>query len=326
MTRRHAALACALLVAACAAPPRSPEAFAFGVMGDTPYNDGEEKEFVGMIGRVNTEALAFVVHVGDIKNGVTPCSDALYARRKAQFDASRHPFIYTPGDNEWTDCRWGHAPYADPIERLARLRQEFFDSPTSLGARRIDTAVQESYPENRRWTHANVVFVTLNVPGSNNNVGYDSANNAEAHARDEANRRWLLAAVDQALADGARALVVLIQANPWRTDKRAKAYAPFLTSLEDAARRFARPVLFVHGDTHTFQVDAPLTDSAGRPVVNVTRLETYGSPFVGWVKVTVDPADPQPFAIEGRLLGIVPDEPSRPRTDQREMSPRGGPR
>ena len=301
MTSRRALAACALLLSACAAPPRSPEAFAFGVMGDVPYSGREEEAFVRMVARVDGEPLAFVVHVGDIKDGASPCTDALYARRKAQFDASRHPFIYTPGDNEWTDCRYGRAPLADPIERLARLRQVYFDSAYSLGLRRIETAVQEGYPENRRWTHANVMFVTLNVPGSDNNVGHDSANDAEAHGRDRANRRWLARAVDEALAGGAAALVVLIQANPWRIHKQPRAYAPFLASLEDAARRFAKPVLFVHGDTHTFRVDWPLANA------NVTRLETYGSPFVGWVRVLVDPADPQPFRIQGNLYAIVPE-------------------
>ncbi len=43
---RLAALALALLAAACATTPRSPEGFVFGVMGDAPYSAGEEKPFV----------------------------------------------------------------------------------------------------------------------------------------------------------------------------------------------------------------------------------------------------------------------------------------
>jgi len=301
MTRRWIAAA-ALLATACAAPPRSPDGFTFGVMGDVPYNKREEAAFVAMMPKLDEEPLAFVVHVGDIGHGAAACSDATYARRKAQFDASRHPFIYTPGDNEWTDCRYAKA---DPIERLARLREVFFATPASLGASRIATAVQESYPENRLWTHANVVFVTLNVPGSDNNVGYDARNDAEARSRDAANARWLAHAVDEAIAHRAPALVIFVQADPWYTDRQRQAFATFLASLREAARRFAKPVLFVHGDSHTFRVDAPLAEPDGTPVANVTRLETYGSPFVGWIRVAVDPADPQPFRIEGNLYAIV---------------------
>ena len=295
-----------LLVVACAAPPRSPEAFSFGVMGDVPYNEPEEQAFAAMLPTLDREPLAFVVHVGDIQRGAAACSDATYERRKAQFDASAHAFIYTPGDNEWTDCRYTPAPTNDPIERLARLRRVFFDTPTSLGRSRIATAVQEGYPENRRWTIDGAQFVTLDVPGSDNNFGYDARNDAEAGARNAANGRWLAAAVDEAIARGARVLVIMVQANPWRIERRPQAFAPFLASLVSAARRFAGPVLFVHGDTHTFRVDGPLTDADGAPVANVTRLETYGSPFVGWVKVTVDRADPQPFGFEGKLFTVVP--------------------
>jgi len=304
-TRRLAALALALLAAGCAAPARSPDAFAFGVMGDVPYNAGQEEAFVRMIGRLDAEPLAFVVHIGDIKGGAEACTDALFARRRAQFDQSRHPFLYTPGDNEWTDCRYGKPPLADPIERLSRLRQVFFATPASLGIARIATRVQDGYPENRAWTHGRVAFVTLNVPGADNNVGHDAANDAEARARDAANARWLARSVDDAIAANAAALVILVQANPWRIHKRRDAYAPFLASLTQAARRFVRPVLFVHGDTHTYRIDAPLADAQG-PVANVIRLETYGSPFVGWVQVDVDPADPQPFRIEGHLEALVP--------------------
>ena len=304
MTRRWLGAA-ALVLAGCASPPPSPDAFSFGVMGDTPYNEREEKAFAAMLPDLDHEPLAFVVHVGDIQHGAAACSDATYERRKAQFDASANPFLYTPGDNEWTDCRYERPPHNDPIERLDRLRQVFFDNATSLGRRRLATAVQPGYPENRRWVVGKVEFVTLDIPGSNNNAGYDARNDVEARARDAANERWLAAAVDDAIAADARALVLFIQADIWDTEK-PRAYASFRASLIEAARRFARPVLFVHGDSHTYRVDAPLFDANGVPVANVTRLETYGSPFVGWVKVTVDPADPQPFGIRGNLYSIVP--------------------
>src|SRR5438477_12191796 len=97
--------ASALLVAQCAiVRPPGAEAFAFGVMGDTPYNEREETEFVRMLDGLEREKLAFVVHVGDFKaGGNSRCSDELFAKRKAQFDRSAHPFVYTPGDNDWID-------------------------------------------------------------------------------------------------------------------------------------------------------------------------------------------------------------------------------
>ena len=293
-----------LLAAGCALRPPSPEAFDFGVMGDTPYSDAEEVHFLRMIRRMNAEPLAFVVHVGDIKPGSgMACSDALFEKRKAQFDGSVHALIYTPGDNEWTDCRRRSSGGMDPIERLARLRQVFFATPNSLGKEPIATQVQAGYPENRLWARSRVRFVTLNIPGSDNNVGYDAANDAEARDRNEANRRWLERAVEETEKSGDAALAIFIQANPWFSGK--PVYEDFLAQLRAAARRLRRPVLFVHGDTHLFRIDTPFVDAGGEPIANLTRLETYGSPSVGWVKVRVDPADPQVFRMQGHLRALV---------------------
>jgi hypothetical protein len=252
-----------------------------------------------------------VIHVGDIKNGSDDCSDALYAKRKAEFDASAHPFIYTPGDNEWTDCRRGGK---DPIERLARLRQVFFADRRSLGRERIETWAQDrcaddacrcpAHPENRFWTRAGVRFVTLNIPGSNNNMGFDAANDAEAACRNEANARWLEQAVHASERSQTRALVIAIQADPWAPKK--PVYEPFLHQVRDAARRLRKPVLLVHGDSHLLTIDTPFRDSMGNTIDNITRLETYGSPFVGWVKVTVDPDDPEVFSFSPQLQALAP--------------------
>jgi hypothetical protein len=305
---RIAAAALALLLAGCAAKPPQPDAFVFGVLGDTPYTAREETEFLGMIERINHEPLAFSIHVGDIKGSGT-CSDELFRRRLAQFDSFKAPLIYTPGDNEWTDCRRKHMGAGDPIETLGRLRKVFFAEPHSLGATRIDTAMQATcevpppagcgcaYPENRRWTHGHIVFTTLNVPGSDNNVGYDKANDEEARCRDAANARWLDQAAAEAAAPGMRALVIAIQANVW--DSKKPVYDALRKHIEAVYTKLDKPVLFIHGDTHMYRVDYPFG-------VPVRRLETYGSPFVGWVRVTVDPSKPELFTFEPQLYRLVP--------------------
>src|SRR5258706_4398989 len=318
MNSRLAALLAALLLAGCALRVPSPDRFALAVLGDTPYSDREEPHFLRMMQRIDGEPVTFVVHVGDFKaGGNSPCTDALFEKRKAQFDASRHPFIYTPGDNDWTDCRRPSNGAADPIERLARLRQVFFADAWSLGRERIATAFQgeciesrggactcPAHPENRLWTRSGVRFVTLNIPGSNNNVGFDRANDEEARCRNEANRRWLARAVTESAGDDTRALVVLTQADPWVTAK--PVYKDFLAQLQEAALRLRKTVLFVHGDTHTYPYDLPFSDSAGQPIANLKRLEVYGSPIVGWVKVTVATALPELFIVQPHAEAIVP--------------------
>jgi hypothetical protein len=316
---RSLAFLALVLAAGCAAPPPAPApgAFRFAVMGDTPYNDAEEKAFVAMLARLDREPIAFAIHVGDIKaGGDSPCTDALYLERKADFDRSLHPIVLTPGDKDWTDCRRKSNGAMDPIERLARLREIFFATPVALGRGALALRAQShciapvlpqcgcaAHPENRLWTYDRVTFVTLDVPGSDDNVGYDERNDREALCREEANRQWLDAAVHEVDSRKALALVIAIQADPWATDK--DVYRGLVSEIADVGKRLGRPVLFVHGDTHAYRLDWPFQDADGTPIDNITRLETYGSPFVGWIDVTVDPADPRLFRIDPHLEAIV---------------------
>lgn len=295
--------ASALLLAQCALRPPGPDAFSFAVMGDAPYSEREETPFMETLARIDREHVAFVVHVGDFKaGGHTRCSDELFFKRKAQFDSSAHPFIYTPGDNDWTDCRRKSSGGYDPIERLDRLRKIFFADGFSLGQERMATDVQPGFPENRLWQHGRVVFATIDVQGSNNNRGYDPRNEREADARDAANIAWLAAAESRASA--ASALVVFTQADLWVEE--AKTYAIYVKALAEVAARLRKPVLFVHGDTHQYRFDTPFRDASGTPLANPTRLEVYGSPFVGWVKVDVDATRPLIFTAVPHLTALVP--------------------
>ena len=294
--------------AGCAAPAVSNEAFSFAIIGDAPYKAREEPPFERMLERIDREDVAFTIHVGDIGAGRGACSDAAYEKHFRRLDHLRHPLIYTPGDNEWVDCR---SMGFDPLERLVRLREVFFDDSDSLGRTRMRLEVQSedtigcgAYPENRAWTRGGVRFVTINVPGSSNNVGFDAASDAEARCRNAANRRWVARAVTASAGPDTRALVIAMQANPWFTRKRV--FDEVLAVIEQAARALRKPVLLVHGDTHNYQVDMPFLEATGQPIPNITRVETYGSPIIGWVKVTVNPADPRLFSFEPHLLAIVP--------------------
>ena len=119
-------------------------------------------------------ALAFAVHVGDITSGTGPCGDEWMDARKKQFSRFTHPFVLLPGDNDWTDC---HRTGFDPLERLASWRARF-----CFRLDRISLERQEGkYCENVRWIHDDVVFVGLNVTGSNNNLNRDPLEHGDTH-------------------------------------------------------------------------------------------------------------------------------------------------
>ena len=94
--------------------------------------------------RINADRdVRLVAHLGDIKSGSTECSDAYFAQIRGQFDRFVDPLVYTPGDNEWTDCHRVNNGAYDPLERLAAIRDVFFDDPgRTLGERAIGVAVR----------------------------------------------------------------------------------------------------------------------------------------------------------------------------------------
>jgi hypothetical protein len=167
--------AAALLFASCAVHPPAPETFSFAVMGDAPYNDAEEPVFLDMLERVGREDVAFVVHVGDFKAGNdSPCTDALFERRKVQFARSAHPFVYTPGDNDWSDCQRASNGGRDPSSASrdcassSSRERDRSGAQATPGRRRhrkrasdTDAAACRCGPfvENRMWERGGVVFV-----------------------------------------------------------------------------------------------------------------------------------------------------------------------
>jgi hypothetical protein len=279
--------------AICIAAESRSAGFTFAALGDTPYYDHEEPAFFAIMAELNREPLAFAVHVGDFKNGHSDCSDALYAQRRQWFELSHHPFVYVPGDNEWTDCWRSAAGSYDPRERLRKLREVFFADAVSLGQRRIQFARQSDldgrypYPEHARWVHEGVLFVTLNVPGSDNNFSRDRA---EFSARDPAVRAWIAQSFRVAREQRLAGVVLMMQANPWlAVGARRHAFTALFDVVTSETLAFSGEVVLVHGDTHRFRVDHPLLHpETRRPLANFTRIEVFGSPSVNLVLVRVE--------------------------------------
>jgi len=301
-----------LSLAALLPSPAHAERFAFALIGDIPYTHFERQILPDLLDEIGREDLAFVTHDGDIKDGSSHCSDAVFTDIHRVFQASRHPLVFVPGDNEWTDCHRASNGGYDPLERLDRLRQIFFAGDGALGMRPLQLERQSAgkdfaeYRENVRWQIGRVLFVGLNVPGSNNNWGPARTPSPEHVARGSANHAWLAGSFARARAQKLAGILIVVQANPdlesaKRRGDRPNGYQAFLDQLRSETQAFAGQVVLVHGDTHFHRIDRPLKDAqTGVPLANFTRVETYGSPFIGWVKATVDDTDPQVFRFEAR--------------------------
>ena len=314
-----------------------------GLFGDMPYGDLGRAQYPALLESMNHQHLAFAVHDGDIKSGSSPCwadvdgsaqaagqPDVYLAARDA-FNSLRAPLIFTPGDNEWTDCdRTKITPAFDSSERLAYERQVFFSTDRSLGRRTIALQRQDGYPENARWSTGGVTYLTLNVTGSDNNwvdpardgtkEGPADQAQAEYTARNAANLAWMTAGFEAAARDRSAAVMLFMQADMWDPEAVAAGKTVHFQDTKDQLARlaiaFGRPVVLVNGDSHRFVVDKPLLDAAptnaggdegGNTILNVTRVTTFGEAESHWVRATVDVRDPEVFTFHQQIVpGNVP--------------------
>lgn len=292
--------------------------FTLTVLGDMPYGppDVTYPPFRALIGAINATSPDLVIHVGDTKSGGSVCSDARLADQRRFMDSIDAPVLYTPGDNEWTDCHSDRAGGFDPRERLAHIRTTYFDRPGhSLGARPLPVESQSAagYPENARLMMNGVMVMTAHVVGSNNGFEpHDPATAREVLARDAANIAWLADGFAAARAIRAQALVLAIHADmfefgfapPWDDEGflRHSGFARFARALIAEANRFARPVLLTYGDSHRFRMFRPFPGKAP----GIMALETFGAAHMHAVEVTVDHGAGYPFAVRPILNPAQP--------------------
>jgi hypothetical protein len=329
-------LSMAALVPALADDEDDDGTYRIGLWGDLPYSTLQATVGVpNLIADMNAHRLKFTAHDGDLKQGSgSVCDAGLYAQALAYFNSLEAPAMFTPGDNDWTDCDRASNGGFNSRDRLDYERKVLFSTPYSLGQRQIRQEVQTDAlclsangtmvgcVENRRWTVGRVTYATLNVAGSCNNLCDTSPDPAEYAARNAANIRWLKETFGEAKKRSSVAVMLIAQANPgWdltdgtraplrdpktlvETDGQPDGFATYLSTLRDEVIAFRRPVAYVHGDSHYFRVDQPLLDTQGQRLENFTRVETFGdnqangNNDVRWIEVTVDPKSRDVFSFQ----------------------------
>src|SRR6478735_11753732 len=188
------------------------DSFSYAVYGDAPYgttptDTSETDATPAFIRAVNADkAVSAVLHVGDIHSGSQYCTQAYDQRIADLWAGFTDPVVYTPGDNEWTDCHkkkegggaynaaTGQIDYVtdsdgalvdyaggNPVDNLALVRSIFFaKTGGTLGSGRLRVLSQAQvdnhqhptdgqYVENVMWVRDGVLFASVNVPGGSNN-------------------------------------------------------------------------------------------------------------------------------------------------------------
>jgi hypothetical protein len=193
--------------------PNSANVLTLAVYGDAPYgttptDTSEFQATPAFIDSINSDPhVDLVVHVGDIHSGKQYCTEGYDRGVFGLWTAFKDPLVYTPGDNEWSDCHkkgegggvWNAGTqkidyvldgagnpvdYAsgNPVANLDLIRNVFFANPGyTLGGRKKEVFSQAQYfdatnhptdgkyVENVLWVQSKVVFVTINLPGGSNN-------------------------------------------------------------------------------------------------------------------------------------------------------------
>lgn len=351
--------------------------YSIGLWGDLPYSQTQADAIPAMIEDMNSQDLVFTVQDGDLRqgSGVPSCADNssngaggivdygnIYQRGLSYFNALRAPAIFTPGDNDWTDCDRASlkSEARNSLKLLDYERSLFFSTPNTLGQTHFVQEVQSTpmckgfltgtdgpladrtksetftytnvaCSENRRWIAGNVMYATLDIQGSCDNLCDDYPDPVEHAARMAADIAWMQGTFQTANDQGAVAVMFISQADPgWDDTDATRAptrsaqtlieddaanatdgYGDFLRALRTQVIAFGKPVAYVNGDSHYFRVDKPLLDSTGKRVVNFTRVETFGDhqPFLGdvnWLKVNVDPSSREVFSYETQIVNRDP--------------------
>ena len=141
------------IAAATSSAGSNPNTLTLAVYGDAPYWDTsaaaaalpKTAEFDATPAFINTinadPSVQEVVHVGDIHSGSEACTQSYDRQVFNLWKAFTQPLIYTPGDNEWSDCTkakelagtdvFGKSLdfSGDPLAHLNLVRSIFFANP-----------------------------------------------------------------------------------------------------------------------------------------------------------------------------------------------------
>lgn len=256
------------------APAADPEPrVVFYAMGDVPYAPREDELLPRQIAELPRDG-EFLVHVGDIKTGSTPCDEAVYNKVFGMLAQSPVPVFIIPGDNEWNDC-------ADPAQGW-RYWRKYFTRFDRRWPHRLPVFRQLEREENFSFVKNGVLFIGLNLVGGR---VHDPDEWKERHAQDLDWTRRNLRRFGEAVAG----VVVFGHARP------AAKHDDFFGEFVKDAERFGKPILYLHGDGHRWIHDRPFAAD------NVLRVQVDQGGIAPPLKVTVTDDPESPFQFDRRL-------------------------
>jgi len=220
----------------------------FSAMGDMPYSASEltvMQQYMNDHNRYSPSA--FLIHVGDILSTGT-CSESYYTDMANTLKMLKAPAYIVLGDNEYVDCSNPTQAFGYWKKYFTNFEQNFCGAPF--------TEHQGVRPENFAFVLNGVLFIGINLVGS---CPFDQ-NEWDTRLQDDVD--WINQQF-QAKNSLVRAAVIFAQAS----DKGGCDRSLFFDQFFPAVTAFVKPVLYIHGDLHTYKFDQPWSPT------NLKRLE-----------------------------------------------------
>ena len=236
----------------------------FSATGDIPYGTSEVSKLQTQINNHDKYSPSkFIVHVGDILSGSESCNQTRYSDVANILKSSAAPAYIVPGDNETTDCSNATQGFNWWMQYFQNFEINFCGAPY--------TEHQSVRPQNWAFVMDGVLFIGIDLVGSTGTSSSDQQKDAD----------W----VEQqftAKVSLVRAAAVFAQAGP---DSKRNT---FFNAFEQSAGTFAKPVLFLHGDGHSWIQDNPWSQP------NTMRIEVDNGGAEDPVQITVTTSTSSP--------------------------------
>ncbi|KAI2513567.1 hypothetical protein MHU86_707 [Fragilaria crotonensis] len=247
-----------------------PNRTSFFVIGCVPYDEGERDVLTAQISSLNATDTDFLIHVGDIKDGRSDCSQDALDDVDSILKLSPVPVFLVVGDNEFNDCT-----NISPDKALDMWRDTFVGFNAKYWSQSFANLTTFSErPEIFSFLNRKTLFLGVNV------VGGRIHDTNEWESRHEDDVEWVTENMLEYESE-VHSVVMFGQADA--DGDTADFFNPLVLFLR---KQFSSdiPILYVCADTHTWGYTPSMFD-----IDNFLRVRIKGGVSEPVVRITVDP-------------------------------------
>jgi Calcineurin-like phosphoesterase len=211
----------------------------FWAIADVPYTLKDGKTLSSRLQALNNTA-DFLIHLGDIKRGVTPCDQKALDHVDSIMKLSPVPVLMIVGDNEFNDCD------TDPDLALKLWRKSFVGYEMKYWMPQFQVHRMPERPEVFYFVHKRAIYFGLNF------VGGFVHDDKEWHNRHVDQLNWIRSLMI-AYMESVDSVILFGQANPG--PDHSDFINPFVIFLRNDFPS-SIPILYLGGDSHKWAYEA----------------------------------------------------------------------